>query len=77
MEVIYVKEGEKEMVEKGETDKNPPERLQTRHGPRCSCNSPRPAVANLVPFKTARIRKTARCDTTDTQHQTQKLTAAS
>ena len=60
-----------------EKDKNPLERLQTRHGPRCSCNSPRPAVANLAPPKTARIRKTARCDTTDTQHQTQKLTAAS
>ena len=68
---------EEEMEDKGETDKNPLERLQTRHGPRCSCNSPRPAVANLVPPKTAMIRKTARCDTTDTQHQTQKLTSAS
>ena len=39
---------------------NPHERLQTGHG---SGNSPRPAVANLVASKTARIRKTARCDT--------------
>ncbi len=46
------------------------ERLQARHGPRCSCNSPRPAVANLIPSKTARIRKTARGDT---QHKFQNL----
>ncbi len=55
-------------------DKNQLELLQTRHGPRCSCNSPSPAVAYLVSLKTARIRKTARCDTTKTQHQTQKHT---
>ncbi len=52
------------MQVKGEMCKNPRERLQTRHGPRCSCNSPRPAVADLIPMKTARIRKTARCNTT-------------
>jgi hypothetical protein len=46
-------------------NKNSLKRLQTRHGPHCSCNSPRPTVTNLVPSKTARIRKTAQCNTTN------------
>jgi hypothetical protein len=59
-----------------EMDKNPLERQQPRHGPRCSCNSTSPDIANLVPFKAARIRKTAQLNTTDTLQQTQKLTLA-
>ncbi len=43
--------------ERWEMGRNSLERLKTGHGPRCSCNSPRPAVTNLVPIKTAGIRK--------------------